>query len=482
MAIIALLFLPMAAAFSAPPTLKPAALKPVMTVGDALPPVQRPATTSVAGATALVAGTTIGAGILALPAKTLEAGFVPSAITLVAAWAYMTVSALLIAEVNVNTLCSLERSSVSIKSMAGETIGDVGATAASLAYAFIHYALLIAYMLEGGKLLGELVPALDASATGIPAAVLFAGLGGGSLLAGNSGVVDKANSVLFIGVIISFLILVGFGSAQVQPALLAHALPAAALPAIPVMVLSFTFHNIVPTICYQLGCDFDKIRTAIIGGSAIPLVMFLLWNGVVLGAVPYDAAADALAAGQVFDPLATLRAEGDNFGTCVGVFSLLAIATSFIGFCLGLADFYADLLNVDGDSTFTPQATSAGSPQVAAVGLEEEDDPYADAAIERPLPTKAGLYALVLAPPLVVALYDPSLFFAALDNAGTFGILTLFGIIPAWMTYNMRYGQDAEPVVPEAIPGGKITLGAMAGGATLVIALEIAEKFGVLNV
>ena len=63
--------------------------------------------------------------------------------------------------------------------------------------------------------------------------------------------------------------------------------------------------------------------------------MFLLWNGVVLGAVPYDAAADALAAGQVFDPLATLRAEGDNFGTCVGVFSLLAIATSFIGFCLG---------------------------------------------------------------------------------------------------------------------------------------------------
>ena len=331
MAIIALLFLPMAAAFSAPPTLKPAALKPVMTVGDALPPVQRPATTSVAGATALVAGTTIGAGILALPAKTLEAGFVPSAITLVAAWAYMTVSALLIAEVNVNTLCSLERSSVSIKSMAGETIGDVGATAASLAYAFIHYALLIAYMLEGGKLLGELVPALDASATGIPAAVLFAGLGGGSLLAGNSGVVDKANSVLFIGVIISFLILVGFGSAQVQPALLAHALPAAALPAIPVMVLSFTFHNIVPTICYQvcalaspsvvpcrrhhlppsfclpschrhsacpsatvvllahlrlsstptcppppppraqLGCDFDKIRTAIIGGSAIPL-------------------------------------------------------------------------------------------------------------------------------------------------------------------------------------------------------------------
>ena len=108
------------------------------------------ATTSVIGATALVAGTTVGAGILALPAKTLEAGFGPATFALIGAWAYMAVSALLIAEVNVNTLCALERSSVSMSSMARETVGDVGAAAASLAYAFIHYALLIAYMLEGG--------------------------------------------------------------------------------------------------------------------------------------------------------------------------------------------------------------------------------------------------------------------------------------------------------------------------------------------
>ena len=58
----------------------------------------RPASTSVAGATALVAGTTIGAGILALPAKTLEGGFGPSAVLLIAAWAYMAATALLIAE------------------------------------------------------------------------------------------------------------------------------------------------------------------------------------------------------------------------------------------------------------------------------------------------------------------------------------------------------------------------------------------------
>ena len=120
----------------------------------------RVATSSIVGATALVAGTTVGAGILALPAKTIAAGFGPASVALIGSWAYMAVSALLIAEVNVNTLCALDKSSVSMSSMASETVGDIGSVVASLAYAFIHYALLIAYMLEGGKLLTELAPAL----------------------------------------------------------------------------------------------------------------------------------------------------------------------------------------------------------------------------------------------------------------------------------------------------------------------------------
>ena len=73
-----------------------------------------------------------------------------------------------------------------------------------------------------------------------------------------------------------------------------------------------------------------------------------MWTGVVLGSVPFDAAASAAAGGAgTFDPLEVLRANGDSLGEVVRVFSLLAIVTSFIGFCLGLVDFYADLLNLD---------------------------------------------------------------------------------------------------------------------------------------
>jgi tyrosine-specific transport protein len=448
-----------------------------------LPESLRPASTSVAGATALVAGTTIGAGILALPAKTLEAGFGPSAVLLTAAWAYMAASALLIAEVNVNTVCALERDAVSINTMAKDTIGDVGATASSLAYAFIHYALLVAYMIQGGTLLAELVPALNgASSIGFSSTARFAAVGGGSLLLGTVSQVGKANSALFAGVVGSFLALVAVGATQISPAYLAHTAPAAALPALPVMVLSFTFHNVVPTITYQLGCDMEKIRVAILGGSLIPLLMFLLWNGVVLGSVPFDAAASASLDGSIFDPLEALRAGGDLFGEVVRVFSLLAIITSFIGFCYGLVDFYADLLNLNNDMPASTLASdSAGATTLEAALGDDDGDPYDEPALERPLPIKAGLLSLTLLPPLAIATIDPSLFFSALDNAGTFGILTLFGIIPCLMAWTQRYGPGADPVVPDALPGGKLTLSAMIGLACVFVGIEGAERLATIG-
>ena len=69
---------------------------------------------TVLGSAALVAGTTVGAGILALPAKTLAAGLAPTATLLLGGWAFMAATGLLIAEVDLNTACVLDRDAVSI--------------------------------------------------------------------------------------------------------------------------------------------------------------------------------------------------------------------------------------------------------------------------------------------------------------------------------------------------------------------------------
>ncbi|MGB3755249.1 MAG: aromatic amino acid transport family protein, partial [Rivularia sp. (in: cyanobacteria)] len=108
---------------------------------------------SVVGSTALIAGTTVGAGILALPAVTLPSGVVPSTALLIGVWLFAVVSALLIAEVTLNGMRHSAGASNGFLAMVENTLGGVGAKAAGAAYLFYHYALLIAYVSQGGEIL-----------------------------------------------------------------------------------------------------------------------------------------------------------------------------------------------------------------------------------------------------------------------------------------------------------------------------------------
>ena len=56
----------------------------------------------------------------------------------------------------------------------------------------------------------------------------------------------------------------------------------------------------------------DQVRTAVLLGSAIPLLMFLLWNTVIIGSIePIDpaVAAYADASNNVSNPLASCEFE-----------------------------------------------------------------------------------------------------------------------------------------------------------------------------
>ena len=113
----------------------------------------------------LVAGTTVGAGILALPATTevrqhsvrtnsrsasdmvhrvQSSGFIASSGALTLSAGYMIVTGLLVAEVASNTCCALGVGSTSLTSMAQRTLGSAGAVATAGSYLFLHYAMLVA--------------------------------------------------------------------------------------------------------------------------------------------------------------------------------------------------------------------------------------------------------------------------------------------------------------------------------------------------
>lgn len=182
----------------------------------------------------------------------------------------------------------------------------------------------------------------------------------------------------------------GVAATDLQPELLAAADWGALPDALPVMVLSLVYHNVIPSIATSLEGDPTKIRwagwrpacagtlpapapaacrstrpasspppaaparpsrgappcrQAIVLGLSLPLGMFLVWDGVVLGG---SGGAAMLQAGGAAggDPLAALRSTSGTAAGLVDAFAFLAVATSFIGFLLGLTEFLSDALQV----------------------------------------------------------------------------------------------------------------------------------------
>ncbi|GAB5370193.1 hypothetical protein AAMO2058_001471600 [Amorphochlora amoebiformis] len=242
---------------------------------------------SVLGASALVAGTTVGAGVLALPAVTLPSGFLPSTLVLSLCWMYMISSGLLFAETYLNALMATAQPNQSILTLAKQTLGQRGANLSALIYLFIEYSLLVAYIAQGGAVIGELIgtPIPFGLTPGLFGSIAFTAILGTGLYVGTPKQVELVNNVLVLGVLSSFAFLVAQGSRAVSPELLIRSDITQVVSAIPTMFVALVFHNIVPAICNQLEGNMDKIRKAIIFGTMVPLIMFIVWNGVILGTV-----------------------------------------------------------------------------------------------------------------------------------------------------------------------------------------------------
>ncbi|MDJ0677784.1 MAG: aromatic amino acid transport family protein [Calothrix sp. MO_167.B42] len=385
---------------------------------------------SIWGSIALVAGTTVGAGILALPAVTLPSGVVPSTTLLIGVWVYTLVSGLLLAEVTLNTMRASGNPNNNLLLMVANTLGKPVAIIAAVAYLFMHYALLIAYIAEGGEIIASVLS--QWSAGNIPVwvgSITFTLIFGGMMYVGKDKLLAKINGILVAIVITSFIGLLFLGATQVHPEQLQFRDWTALSPAISVMLVAMFYHNIVPVVVNQLEGDGFKIRQAIIIGSLIPLIMFLAWNGVILGSVSYEKLQG------VSDPLILLRQGngGEWLGVLLSIFSEFAIATSFIGFMYGLIDFFRDIFQ--------------------RVSSKQSDG-------------RLPLIYLAILPSLSLSTLQPGIFFTALDYAGTYSISVLGGILPALMSWQQR---KVLIVNQSLVPGGKITLITMIAITLLII-------------
>lgn len=436
----------------------------------------KPPSGSVLGAIALITGSTVGAGMLALPAATVGGGFVPSSGIMAVTSGFLILEALLIAEVNLALMKQRQAQGespdmvVSLRQMAAETLGPWGGKVSSYVYLFLAYTLLVAYIAKGGEIVNLL------SMETIPASVggtLFSLLMGGLMFGGNTKTMDILNRVLTGGLLALFGVLVsGGGSIANWDSLLHHQDWGQAWGALPVVFLSLVFHDLIPVLCSYLGGDKMRVRTALVVGGIVPLIMFLAWDAVALALVP--GAQEVVAAGGMIDPLRVLiESNGPSAGLVIEVFSLLAIVTSFIGCMLGLSEYLR--------SEIKELAQRKGEEGKGEEGVN-------DSGVEGLLGEKGcklAAISLALVPPTLAAFINPDLFYIATQVAGGYGMTLLYGIIPPLMAWNLRSAPGAQhkPALKlPLVPGGRPLLASVAScAAALEFGKLAVDSSGLVN-
>jgi len=363
----------------------------------------------------LVAGCSIGGGMLLMPVKSGASGFFPSLFCMILVWAAMTISALLIVE----AVFWMEEG-VTIFSIAKKYLGPSGKWLCCLLFLYISYASVVAYAAGGGV---QVAASLDylfglKIQEDIGCVLLTLILTGVIIMGGRF--VGKINSLLFISLVASYILLVLLGSGEVQPSLLLESYWSRAHFSVPLLLTAFSFQTLVPSLSPILNRNLNAMRVAIIGGNTVSLVVYAIWQALILGIMPIEGPYGLVEAAINSVPVTHFIKEHLRSSWVVWVaeyFGFFALVTSFLGMGLGLFDFLAD-------------------------GFKW---------------SKKGWHALVLGalialPSIYFATNYEQVFIIAMETSGGYGDTLLNGMIPVAIVWIGRYyfGEKGWQV-----PGGK---------------------------
>jgi tyrosine-specific transport protein len=373
------------------------------------------------GGVLLIVGTSIGGGMLALPVSTAEAGIANSMILMIMCWLVMTAGAFLILEVNLR----LPAGSNMI-SMAKSTLGVPGQVVAWVAYLVLLYSLLSAYISGGSDVLNGILHHMHVDLPAWCASLLFTALFGIIVYHGIR-TVDYVNRGLMFGKLGVYLLLVIAISPHIQMPSLQVGSMSASMGCLMILAASFGFASIVPSLREYFNDDIRALRLVIWLGSLIPLVCYIVWNIVIIGALQHHGNQDVLTALAHSNHATSGLNDALNdaihnpwISGCFSFFTSICMVTAFLGVSLGLFDFLADGLKLEKNG-------------------------------------RQGKMTLLLTflPPLVIVLLSPGVYLTALEYAGICCVILLL-LMPALMAWRGRSVGGAEQHL--FLPGGNAVL------------------------
>lgn len=354
------------------------------------------------GAILLVGGTCIGGGMLALPVETGVMGFWPSSILLFISWLFMMATGLLLIEANLWV-----KGDVHYMSIADKLLKTPGKIITLIVYTFMGYASLVGYTSAGGLLLSNALSYLFGITVERSIGCVFFVIIFGPLLYLGTRLIGKVNAILVGGMVISYFGLLFSGISEIKAELLSAMQFKGVLMAFPLLLTTYSYQMIVPSLTPYLNRDPIALRKAVIYGSTVPFVTYILWQLVTLGTIPVEGdggLVEAFAKAQAVTEPLRAAVGGGWLSTFADFFAFFALVTSYLGIALGTFDFLADALKV--------KKNKKG---------------------------RRLLEFLVIVPTLLFAIAFPRAFLVSLELTGGFGDAILSGILPISMVWVGRY-------------------------------------------
>jgi len=377
--------------------------------------------------TLLIAGTTIGAGMLGIPLVTAKAGFLPALGITTVVWLFMLATGWLYLEA---TLWMHEGANV--LSMSRRFLGRGGKWLAGATYLFLYYCLMVAYFAAGAPIF--------ISFFGLPSSVwgylAYGVLFGGVVVFGMK-TVDRINYILMIAMFLSYAALVGIGAPQVSSEhFVSQNWPKVAFAA-PILFSAFGYHNVIPSLTTYFNRDVSVLRRSIFWGTFIPFIVYVIWQWLIIGVVPESAIDAALAEGKPATAALQSLVSSPWIMTMGQFFAFFAVVTSMLGVAFSMVDFIADGMNISA----------------------------------RKLMPRFLLCLLVFVPPFLFSALDPTIFVTAIGFAGGFGEAFLNGLLPVALVWVGRYRRELGG--REQLFGKKGLLGVLFGFGVAVMVLEV---------
>ena len=387
---------------------------------------------SVLGGAMLVAGTAIGAGMLALPLDVGLNGFGLSTLIMIGVFVFMLATLFLLLEASLR----YPNEESHIISLSHHYLGPMAKAASWLCFMVVLYAACTAYLTASGDIINHFASLSGANQwlesiisfmTPSDVYIIIFFIAFSSIIYFKPEWLDQFNLILMICLIYSFVLM---SISALSQAKMSHLMQMPedghyVMKSIPIVLLAFTSHIILPTMRQYIRNDIKALIRILFIGSLIPLICYLVWNGIILSVVPLDQMRDIVINpnidGSAFKSFIHLLTQKTNdvLDIVIQFFMFMALATSFLGASLSLTDFLKDGLH-----RYIPK---------------ENHRTY---------------LALTYLPPLVIALVYSQ--FTAILKLGGVMLTLLYGVFPIFMVWQARYRQQTTS--PYVFPGGKPVL------------------------